>query len=136
MSLWNDRLDYIRSIPKTMYVNFKYFPFKDALKVPLLVSHRVYLKSLKGELIIEKKISFGIVKIGFGDISIFDKKIQELFGNITKSQKLYLKEKQILVMDLKFLFLIKDISLLEKILLLQLSLRLCAKKKFHLDIIA
>lgn len=63
----------IASIPKTIYFNFKYFSFKDAVKMPVLISWNTYLKSCNGEVEIKEPKTFGI-KIGFGEVSIFDEK--------------------------------------------------------------
>ncbi len=67
---------------KTLMFNFHYFPFRTAIKFPVLISKKVRLLKLKGRLhlgMIEK----GIVKIGFFDNTpIFDyKKDFFLFSN-------------------------------------------------------
>lgn len=60
----------IRSIP----INLKLFSLKKALKLPIIVSPLVKIRSLKGEVLIENsEIKFGMIKIGFGDVGIFDK---------------------------------------------------------------
>lgn len=64
---------YVLSIPKTLYFNFMYFDFKDAIKLPVFVSKNVILKQVKGNIIIKDSISTGMIRIGFGDIGIFDK---------------------------------------------------------------
>lgn len=51
-------------LPKTIYVNFKYFKFNDAIKFPILLSNKVYLKELKGKIVINSDIKFGMIKIG------------------------------------------------------------------------
>lgn len=62
----------IRSIPKTIYFNFKYFKLKDAIKFPVIVSHRVVFVKAKGKVIIDSPIKFGMITIGFGGVRIFD----------------------------------------------------------------
>ncbi|WP_160674354.1 acyltransferase [Clostridium sp. C8-1-8] len=62
----------ILGFPKTLYFNFKYFNFKDAVKLPVLISHRVYLKSLKGSIAITSNIRSKMIQIGFGEVGIFD----------------------------------------------------------------
>ncbi len=55
------------SLPKTLYLNFKCFPFKTACRLPVLISYRVKITRLK-----RGCIGFGrtpypfMVKIGFG----------------------------------------------------------------------
>ncbi len=61
----------LRSLPNTLRFNLKYFPLKVALKLPVLVSHRVLLKKLSGSVELGV-IRRGIVRIGFGDVPLFD----------------------------------------------------------------
>ncbi|MGX7630963.1 acyltransferase [Bacillus thuringiensis] len=60
------------AIPKTIYFNFYYFSFKEAIKFPVLVSHRVYLMEMKGKVILRGPLKKGMIKIGFGEVGIFD----------------------------------------------------------------
>ena len=62
---------FILGLPKTIYINFKYFKFKDAIKLPIFVSKRVRLSKLQGKITVPVKT--GMIQIGFGDIGIFDK---------------------------------------------------------------
>lgn len=59
---------------KTIIFNFTYFKFNQALKFPVLISSNFRLKSLSGKVNIPKDSSFGLIKLGFGDVSIFDRK--------------------------------------------------------------
>jgi acetyltransferase-like isoleucine patch superfamily enzyme len=61
----------IQGLPKTIIFNLKYFPFQQAIRFPVFVSHRVWLKTLSGKVKISN-FKTGIIKIGFGDVSIFD----------------------------------------------------------------
>ena len=59
----------VRSIP----INFKLFPLKIALRFPIIISPFVKIKSLKGKVVIKNcEIKPGMIKIGFGNIGIFD----------------------------------------------------------------
>jgi acetyltransferase-like isoleucine patch superfamily enzyme len=63
----------LRAIPKTLYFNFKYLPLKKAIKFPIIVSHRVWLMAAKGKVSINSEnINTAMIKIGFGEVSIFD----------------------------------------------------------------
>ncbi|HYE12266.1 MAG TPA: acyltransferase [Patescibacteria group bacterium] len=77
---------FLLGMPKTIYFNLKYFDFATAIKLPVLVSHRVVLLNTSGKLIINANIRPGLIKIGFGNVGIFDKKrsrsIWEVDGNI------------------------------------------------------
>lgn len=71
MSKLSENFRYILGIPKTIYFNFKYFKFKDAIKFPVVVSHKTIFKELKGSIKLEK-IKTGMVRIGFGEKENFD----------------------------------------------------------------
>jgi len=68
----HDIVPILLGIPNTLYFNFKYFKFRDAIKLPVLLSNQIWFKSAKGAVIVEKP-AFGRVRIGFGDVGIFDK---------------------------------------------------------------
>ncbi len=67
---WNILL----SIPKTLRFNLHYFPLKTALKLPVFVSHRTYLRELHGKVMLPDKVETAMVKIGFGDVGHYDRK--------------------------------------------------------------
>lgn len=56
----------------TLRFNFHYFPFSTAIKLPVFVSRKTKLSQLKGTVVLND-IQTGIVKIGFGNVGIFDK---------------------------------------------------------------
>ena len=64
----------VRSIPKTLRFNFHYFPFATALKLPVVVSHRTYLRELHGKVVLPEKVERAMIKIGFGDVGHYDRK--------------------------------------------------------------
>lgn len=73
----------VRSIP----INFKLFPLKIALRFPIIISPFVKIKSLKGKIVIKNcDIKPGMIRIGFGNIGIFDqilsRSILEIRGEI------------------------------------------------------
>jgi acetyltransferase-like isoleucine patch superfamily enzyme len=72
---------------KTLYFNLKYFSFSVALKLPVFIHRKVVFKNIKGTIILPAKIYPGIIKIGFGDVGIFDKKysrtIWEVSGKVS-----------------------------------------------------
>ena len=77
-----DVVDTVLSLPNTLRVNFKYFKFSDAIKLPIKVSRNVILKELNGTLKVEAKLKRGMIKIGYGNIDIFDKnKSKSIFKN-------------------------------------------------------
>ena len=69
-----DFFNIIRSIPKTLRFNLHYFPLKTALKLPVVVSHRTYLRELHGKVELPEKVERAMVKIDFGDVGHYDRK--------------------------------------------------------------
>ena len=69
-----DFFNILRSFPKTLRFNLHYFPLKTALKLPVVVSHRTYLRELHGKVTLPEKVETAMVKIGFGDVGHYDRK--------------------------------------------------------------
>lgn len=62
----NNIVENLLSLPKTLYTNFKLFPFSIALKFPFKVSYKTKLVHLeKNTVNINGKISRGIIRFGF-----------------------------------------------------------------------
>jgi len=61
----------VRSIPGSLWFNVHYLPLAQALRFPVLVSHRVAFRRLQGEVMLDQ-VRPGIVRIGFNDNSTFD----------------------------------------------------------------
>lgn len=59
-------------LPKTLLFNFSRLPLRQAIRLPVLVSHRVWLRDLSGRVTLAD-CRTGAVKIGFGDVGIFDR---------------------------------------------------------------
>lgn len=70
----------------TIYFNFKYLPFRQAILIPVLISNKVYLRKLKGRIQFDCPIRPRLVEIGFDKVGIFDNKfsrsIWEVFGTV------------------------------------------------------
>ena len=71
-----------RSNLKSVYFNFKYFPLKKAIHLPVRINRRCSLINLKGSLIIDGDISPAMIQIGFGEVGIFDKKKEHSVWNV------------------------------------------------------
>lgn len=69
-----DSWNILCSLPKTLRFNLHYFPLKTALKLPVFVSRRTYLRELHGKVILPEKVETAMVKIGFGDVGHYDRK--------------------------------------------------------------
>lgn len=85
-------LEHIFSIPKSFYVSLKYFPFKEAIKLPIMVRYNTVLLGLKGKIVNSRgEAKFAMLKIGFGNVGVFDKKFErtmlQISGTIELSDK-------------------------------------------------
>ena len=71
---------------KTLYFNLKYLPLRQALLLPILVSRRTYLRNTSGKIKINGPLRTGLIRIGYGNIGIFDEKrsrtIWEVAGTV------------------------------------------------------
>jgi acetyltransferase-like isoleucine patch superfamily enzyme len=59
-------------LPKTVYFNLRCLPFRQAVRLPILVSHRVALCDLSGGVTISSPVRPGVVLLGFGMVGAFD----------------------------------------------------------------
>lgn len=72
----------ILGIPKTIFFNFRYFKFKDAIQFPVLVSHSVILNKMKGNVIILSPIKPGMIKLGFFESPFLYKQSIKSYWNV------------------------------------------------------
>ena len=68
-----DLINYIASIPKSLYFNLKIFGFKDGIKFPVIISNNVILEDISGKIEVKNPKPFGI-RIGFGPTDIYSSK--------------------------------------------------------------
>lgn len=68
-------IEKILSIPKSFWVSMHFFTFKDAIKLPVLVRYNTKIQSLRGTIIINSGgVKTAMLRIGFGEVGIYDKK--------------------------------------------------------------
>ena len=68
-----DFFRYFFAIPNTLYFNFHYFPFKLAMRLPVIVSAKTKFANMGGKVILNcDKPETGMVRIGLGYVGIFD----------------------------------------------------------------
>lgn len=92
-------IDAVLGLPKSIYFCFKYFPARIAIKLPVLLSRHVYLMNADGEIKLDTTdVTFGLIKIGFGEVGIFDSKYSRTIWQNNGGVKLFLKERLILDM--------------------------------------
>jgi len=68
---------------KSIYFNFKYLPFRQAIKIPIIVSKKVYLLHTGGKIILDCPIKSGMIHIGHGYVGIFDKKVSRTIWEVS-----------------------------------------------------
>jgi acetyltransferase-like isoleucine patch superfamily enzyme len=68
---------------KTVYFNFKYLPFRQAIKIPIMVSSKVHLAHTGGQIILDCPIQTGMIQIGHGNVRIFDKKVSRSIWEVS-----------------------------------------------------
>lgn len=73
---------YISGTPKSIYVNLRLLPFKEAIYLPIMVSRKTKLRSLSGRVHL-KKIKTGIIRIGFGGTDMLDYRYDRSIIKIT-----------------------------------------------------
>lgn len=69
---FSNTISILLGIPKSIFINFKYFPIKIAMRLPILVSKNTLIKGVNGKITLPKNIKTGIIRFGFGNIGIFD----------------------------------------------------------------
>lgn len=67
---------------KTLYFNFKYLPFLQAVKIPILISRRCRLRTVQGEILIHAPVRFGMISIGRDSVGIFDNQKSRTIWNV------------------------------------------------------
>lgn len=50
---------------KSLYINFRLLPFKQAIHMPIVALRNTHLESLSGKMVLNCPASFGLVKLGF-----------------------------------------------------------------------
>ena len=61
----NKYVKFLLGLPKTLRINFKYFKFSQAIKLPIIVSPKVKFIKLSGKVTIDAPIKTGMIKFGF-----------------------------------------------------------------------
>ncbi len=69
---------YIRSLPKSVYFNFRYLEFRQAILFPVWISHRVSLDRMKGKILVDDP-SPGMVQIGFDRTGVYDESMKSVW---------------------------------------------------------
>jgi acetyltransferase-like isoleucine patch superfamily enzyme len=59
---------------KTIYYNLHYFSFREAIHLPVFLSRNTKLNCVKGTVKITGSLKTGMIRMGIGEIGIYDKK--------------------------------------------------------------
>jgi acetyltransferase-like isoleucine patch superfamily enzyme len=62
----------VRGLPKTVLFNFRYLPLRQAIRLPILVSHRVALLDFRGRVTLAGPVRPAMVLLGHGAVGAFD----------------------------------------------------------------
>lgn len=82
-------LEILLGLPKSIYINFRYLPINQAIKLPILVSWYCNLLECSGELKIDtSKIRTGMILLGIGNVGIFDKKSSRSILELSEKSKI------------------------------------------------
>ncbi len=78
----NYKLKLIMSIPKSLWVNCHYFPLKDAIKLPLLISFNTRIGKLspRARVKVECPLERGLFKFGFDGIESLNENKKQYFS--------------------------------------------------------
>ncbi len=86
-------IELILGILKSLIINFKYLPIKQAVHLPILVSCNCKLQTLHGKLIIDAPVRPGMILFGVGPYGLFDHVHEKTLVNITSGGVLKFKGK-------------------------------------------
>jgi acetyltransferase-like isoleucine patch superfamily enzyme len=79
---------------KTIIFNFRYFPFKTAIKMPVFISNNVFLHKMQGTIKFNCPIKTAMIQIGYGKIGISDFKrtrgIWEVYGEVIFNGRVFI----------------------------------------------
>ena len=73
----------LRSFIKTIRFNIYYFGIKKGSRLPIFISKNVHFNKMQGKIIIDT-MNTGHIRIGFGDVGVFDKKYDRTVISFSK----------------------------------------------------
>ena len=100
-------VEILLSLPKSLYVCLRLLPFSNAIKLPIIVRYNCKIVNLSGSVsILQERIRFGMLKIGFGRVGIIDRRfsrnILEIRGKmISKGKAAFGNESRISILNVE-----------------------------------
>ena len=87
MKSWKNKMEKLLSLPRSFFFCLRCLPFEQAIKIPFLLRYNCKVLKNRAKIYLPSELRFAMIKIGFGDIGIFDKRYErsiiEWNGNIT-----------------------------------------------------
>lgn len=80
----------LAALPRSIWFDFRYLPFRQAIHVPLLLACNVRIREMKGKIQLDGPIRFGITHIGFHRVHVLDEHKSHTILSIAKGAKLHL----------------------------------------------
>lgn len=82
----------ILSVPRSIWFNFRYLPFKEAIHLPIWIANNVRIRNLyKGGIELQGNVSIGIIRIGYHCADVIDTYSVHTIIDIQKKGKLVFK---------------------------------------------
>lgn len=66
---WNHRAE-LRSMLSSLYFNFHYLPFRQAVHLPVLL-YKPKLPALRGRVVVTGPVRYGMIRLGFSEVSVY-----------------------------------------------------------------
>ena len=64
---------FVLALPRSLWYNLRLLPFRQAIRMPILISHRTVVQNVSGNVVVRcAKPKMGLVKIGFGTCQCTD----------------------------------------------------------------
>lgn len=76
--------NYVRCVPRTLFFNFYYLPFNQAIRFPVIVSHRTRFQCLSGKVVVPSNAKTAKIRLGFGRVQVADHRSSKLIWNLEK----------------------------------------------------
>lgn len=87
-------LEILLGLHKSIYINLKYLPLNQAIKLPIIISRYCDIIQCSGRLEIDcNEITPGMILIGVGNVGIFNKKSDRSSLELSKNSQLIFKGK-------------------------------------------
>ena len=73
------------SLFKSVWINLRYLPIRQAIKLPILIYYKSTFEAGFGRIVIDKEVYFGMIRIGFHEVPVcnpYDKTVIRVKGQL------------------------------------------------------